>query len=211
MFERFTEKAIKVIMEAQYEARKMGHSFVGTEQILLGLIGEGTSIAARTLKACGVNLEDARVEVQKIIGRGSGCAVVEIPFTPRAKRLLELTWDEARELRHNFIGTEHILLGLIREGDGVGPQVLLGFALDLAELRCRLLEDLVDSYKTDVTDDPSNMHSFGSLGRLLFFLDKYSEATECYSKALFLPGGEVYKEDADLCRQHLNGMETDSL
>jgi ATPases with chaperone activity, ATP-binding subunit len=87
MFERFTEKAIKVIMLAQEEARRLGHNFVGTEQILLGLIGEGTGVAAKVLKSMGVNLKDARVEVEKIIGRGSGFVAVEIPFTPRAKRV----------------------------------------------------------------------------------------------------------------------------
>lgn len=98
MFERFTEKAIKVIMLAQEEARRLGHNFVGTEQILLGLIGEGTGIAAKVLKSLGVNLKEARVEVEKIIGRGSGFVAVEIPFTPRAKRVLELSLEEARQL-----------------------------------------------------------------------------------------------------------------
>ena len=106
MFERFTEKAIKVIMLAQEEARRLGHNFVGTEQILLGLIGEGTGIAAKVLKSMGVNLKDARVEVEKIIGRGSGFVAVEIPFTPRAKRVLELSLEEARQLASEmgFIG-----------------------------------------------------------------------------------------------------------
>jgi ATP-dependent Clp protease ATP-binding subunit ClpC len=98
MFERFTEKAIKVIMLAQEEARRLGHNFVGTEQILLGLIGEGTGIAAKVLKSMGINLKDARVEVEKIIGRGNGFVAVEIPFTPRAKRVLELSLEEARQL-----------------------------------------------------------------------------------------------------------------
>lgn len=98
MFERFTEKAIKVIMLSQEEARRLGHNFVGTEQILLGLIGEGTGLAAKALKAMGVSLKDARIEVEKIIGRGSGFVVVEIPFTPRAKRVLELSLEEARQL-----------------------------------------------------------------------------------------------------------------
>ncbi|KAI9071902.1 hypothetical protein K1719_046137 [Acacia pycnantha] len=115
MFERFTEKAIKVIMLAQEEARRLGHNFVGTEQILLGLIGEGTGIAAKVLKSMGINLKDARVEVEKIIGRGSGFVAVEIPFTPRAKRVLELSLEEARQLGHNYIGSEHLLLGLLRE------------------------------------------------------------------------------------------------
>lgn len=135
MFERFTEKAIKVIMLAQEEARRLGHNFVGTEQILLGLIGEGTGIAAKTLKSMGVNLKDARIEVEKIIGRGSGFVAVEIPFTPRAKRVLELSWDEARQLGHNYIGTEHLLLGLIREGEGVAARVLENLGVDLTKVR----------------------------------------------------------------------------
>jgi len=104
MFERFTEKAIKVIMLAQEEARRLGHNFVGTEQILLGLIGEGTGIAAKVLKSMSISLKDARVEVEKIIGRGSGFVAVEIPFTPRAKRVLELSLDEARQLGNYFYG-----------------------------------------------------------------------------------------------------------
>src|SRR5215813_2613275 len=118
MFERFTEKGIKVIMLAQEEARRLGHNFVGTEQIFLGLIGEGTGLASQALKTQGITLRHARVEVEKIIGRGSGFVAVEIPFTPRSKRVLELSWDEARQLGHNYIGTEHLLLGLIREGEG---------------------------------------------------------------------------------------------
>lgn len=98
MFERFTEKAIKVVMLAQEESRRLGHNFVGTEQILLGLIGEATGIAAKVLKSMGVTLKDARTQVEKIIGRGSGFVAVEIPFTPRAKRVLELSLEEARQL-----------------------------------------------------------------------------------------------------------------
>lgn len=142
MFERFTEKAIKVIMLAQEEARRLGHNFVGTEQVLLGLIGEGTGIAAKTLKSMGVNLKDARVEVEKIIGRGSGFVAVEIPFTPRAKRVLELSWDEARQLGHNYIGTEHLLLGLIREGEGVAARVLENLGVDLNKIRSNVVKML---------------------------------------------------------------------
>ncbi|MDD3014301.1 MAG: ATP-dependent Clp protease ATP-binding subunit [Candidatus Gastranaerophilales bacterium] len=142
MFERFTEKAIKVIMLAQEEARRLGHNFVGTEQVLLGLIGEGTGIAAKTLKAMGVNLKDARIEVEKIIGRGSGFVAVEIPFTPRAKRVLELSWDEARQLGHNYIGTEHLLLGLIREGEGVAARVLENLGVDLNKVRSNVIRML---------------------------------------------------------------------
>jgi len=135
MFERFTEKAIKVIMLAQEEARRLGHNFVGTEQILLGLIGEGTGVAAKVLKSLGVNLKDSRIEVEKIIGRGSGFVAVEIPFTPRAKRVLELSLEEARQLGHNYIGTEHLLLGLIREGEGVAARVLENLNIDLTKVR----------------------------------------------------------------------------
>jgi ATP-dependent Clp protease ATP-binding subunit ClpC len=142
MFERFTEKAIKVIMLAQEEARRLGHNFVGTEQILLGLVGEGTGVAAKVLKSMGVNLKDARVEVEKIIGRGSGFVAVEIPFTPRAKRVLELSLEEARQLGHNYIGTEHLLLGLIREGEGVAARVLENLGVDLAKVRTQVIRML---------------------------------------------------------------------
>jgi ATP-dependent Clp protease ATP-binding subunit ClpA len=206
-FERFTEKAIKVVMLAQEEARRLGHNFVGTEQLLLGLIGESTGIAAKVLKSMGVNLKDARVEVEKIIGRGSGFVAVEIPFTPRAKRVLEMSLEEARQLGeskvdgrlkcflewdrlrgstaaacswpfgsvvrylrvrngpsevqsekqivrfalcchyadivstlagHNYIGTEHILLGLLREGEGVAARVLETLGADPAKIRTQV-------------------------------------------------------------------------
>ena len=135
-------------MLAQEEARRLGHNFVGTEQVLLGLIGEGTGIAAKTLKSMGVNLKDARVEVEKIIGRGSGFVAVEIPFTPRAKRVLELSWDEARQLGHNYIGTEHLLLGLIREGEGVAARVLENLGVDLNKVRSNVVKMLGDSKPT---------------------------------------------------------------
>jgi len=151
MFERFTEKAIKVIMLAQEEARRLGHNFVGTEQVLLGLIGEGTGVAAKTLKSMGVNLKDARIEVEKIIGRGSGFVAVEIPFTPRAKRVLELSWDEARQLGHNYIGTEHLLLGLIREGEGVAARVLENLGVDLNKIRTNVVKMLGESKSQTVS------------------------------------------------------------
>src|SRR5574344_548312 len=151
MFERFTEKAIKVIMLAQEEARRLGHNFVGTEQVLLGLSGEGTGIAAKTLKSMGVNLKDARIEVEKIIGRGSGFVAVEIPFTPRAKRVLELSWDEARQLGHNYIGTEHLLLGLIREGEGVAARVLENLGVDLNKVRSNVVKMLGESMPQTVS------------------------------------------------------------
>ncbi len=161
MFERFTEKAIKVIMLAQEEARRLGHNFVGTEQVLLGLIGEGTGVAAKTLKSMGVNLKDARAEVEKIIGRGSGFVAVEIPFTPRAKRVLELSWDEARQLGHNYIGTEHLLLGLIREGEGVAARVLENLGVDLNKVRSNVIKMLGES-KTTTAGSSGSSSSSGS-------------------------------------------------
>ncbi|NBV58627.1 MAG: ATP-dependent Clp protease ATP-binding subunit [Synechococcaceae bacterium WB4_2_0811] len=179
MFERFTEKAIKVIMLAQEEARRLGHNFVGTEQILLGLIGEGTGVAAKVLKSMGVNLKDARVEVEKIIGRGSGFVAVEIPFTPRAKRVLELSLEEARQLGHNYIGTEHLLLGLIREGEGVAARVLENLGVDLAKVRTQVIRMLGEtaevsagggskgSTKTSTLDEfGSNLTQLASDGKL---------------------------------------------
>ncbi|MBW4672358.1 MAG: ATP-dependent Clp protease ATP-binding subunit [Cyanomargarita calcarea GSE-NOS-MK-12-04C] len=155
MFERFTEKAIKVIMLAQEEARRLGHNFVGTEQILLGLIGEGTGVAAKVLKSMGVNLKDARIEVEKIIGRGSGFVAVEIPFTPRAKRVLELSLEEARQLGHNYIGTEHLLLGLIREGEGVAARVLENLGVDLSKVRTQVIRMLGETAEVTGSGGPS--------------------------------------------------------
>jgi len=126
-------------MLAQEEARRLGHNFVSTEQILLGLIGEGTGIASKTLKSMGVNLKDARVEVEQIIGRGPGFVAVEIPFTAQVKRVLELSWDEARQLGHNYIGTEHLLLGLIRETEGQGDGQAEGADKNVATM---VLEEL---------------------------------------------------------------------
>merc|ERR1712151_670544 len=140
MFERFTEKAIKVVMLAQEEARRLGHSFVGTEQILLGLIGESSGLAAKVLKSMGITLKEARIEVEKIIGRGSGFSAPEIPFTPRAKRVLEMSLDEARQLGHNYIGTEHILLGLLREGEGVAARVLETLGGDANTIRQQVIK-----------------------------------------------------------------------
>ena len=122
------------------KARRLGHNFVGTEQLLLGMIGEGTGIAAKVLKSQGVNLKEARVEVEKIIGRGSGFVAVEIPFTPRAKRVLELSLEEARHLGHHYIGTEHLLLGLLREGEGVAARVLENLGADATKIRTQVIK-----------------------------------------------------------------------
>ncbi len=147
MFERFSEKAIKVIMLAQEESRRMGHNFVGTEQILLGLSGEGTGIAAKVLRAHNVKLKDLRATVLKIIGKGSGSVSVEIPFTPNAKKLLESAWNAARDLGHNYIGTEHVLLGLLAVDGGVAKQVLDKHKVDRAKVKIDVLDFVQMAHK----------------------------------------------------------------
>ena len=139
MFERFTEKAIKVVMLSQEESRRLGHNFVGTEQILLGLIGEGTGVAYKVLRSVNLTLKDARMEVERIIGRGSGFVAVEIPFTPRAKRVLENSIEESRDLGHGYIGTEHILLALLDEDDGVAWRLFDDLKIDVEKLRADVL------------------------------------------------------------------------
>ncbi|HEY9630239.1 MAG TPA: ATP-dependent Clp protease ATP-binding subunit [Coleofasciculaceae cyanobacterium] len=145
MFSRFTDRAVKVIMLAQEEARRLGHNFVGTEQILLGLVGEETGIAARVLASLGVNLRETRLEVEKIVSRGSGAVASEVPFTPRGKRVLDLSVEEAQRLGHNHVGTEHLLLGLIQDGQGVAAQVLDNLDVDLEEIRDRVMQSIVES------------------------------------------------------------------
>ena len=149
MFERFTEKAIKVIMLAQEEARRLGHNFVGTEQILLGLIGEGTGIGAKVLKSMGFTLKDARVEVEKMVGRGSGFVAVEIPFTPRAKMVLEGSLEEARQLGHNYIGTEHLLLGLVGQSEGIAACVFKKVRVDRSKVRSKIIRSLGENRGVD--------------------------------------------------------------
>jgi ATP-dependent Clp protease ATP-binding subunit ClpC len=142
MFEHFTSQAIRVIMLAQEEARRLGHNFVGTEQILLGLIGEGNGVAAKVLSDMGVTLKDARREVEKIIGRGSGFVPPEIPFTPKVKSLFEQAFKEARTLGNNYISTEHLLLGLTDAGEGVAAKVLQNLGIDLKEVRTAVIRRL---------------------------------------------------------------------
>lgn len=149
MFERFTARARHVVVLAQEEARKLGHNYIGTEHIVLGLLGERDGLADRVLAGFGMSVEEGRHEVEIIIGRGQGQVSGHIPFTPRAKKTLELALREALQLRHNYIGTEHILLGVIREGDGVGAQMLRQHA-DLLEIRTAVL-DLFPSASTETT------------------------------------------------------------
>ncbi|GDZ92424.1 ATP-dependent Clp protease ATP-binding subunit ClpC [Planktothrix agardhii CCAP 1459/11A] len=142
MFEYFSDKAIKAVMLAQEEARRLGHNFVGTEQILVGLMSEGTSVAAKTLKAQGLSLREVQKEVEAIIGRGSGFLPVEIPFTPRAKRIFETAMKEARQMGNNYIGLEHILLGLLQDNEGVASKVLENLGVDRSQVRTEVIRAL---------------------------------------------------------------------
>ena len=145
MFQRFSDSARRVVVLAQEEARKLNHNYIGTEHLLLGLIQEGEGIAAKALEAVQVNLDSVRGQVVEIIGRGSTPPSGHIPFTPRAKKVLELSLREALQLGHNYIGTEHILLGLIREGEGVAAKVLVKLGVDLERLRNQVLKKLSGS------------------------------------------------------------------
>jgi len=146
MFERFTDRARKVVVLAQEEARMLNHNYIGTEHILLGLIHEGEGVAAKSLESLGISLEGVRSQVNEIIGQGQQAPSGHIPFTPRAKKVLELSLREALQLGHNYIGTEHILLGLIREGEGVAAQVLVKLGAELTRVRQQVIQ-LVAGYQ----------------------------------------------------------------
>src|SRR2546427_1214680 len=146
MFERFTDRARRVVVLAQEEARMLNHNYIGTEHILLGLIHEGEGVAAKALESLGISLEAVRQQVEEIIGQGQQAPSGHIPFTPRARKVLELALREALQLGHNYIGTEHILLGLIREGEGVAAQVLVKLGADLNKVRQQVIQ-LLNGYQ----------------------------------------------------------------
>jgi Clp amino terminal domain, pathogenicity island component/UvrB/uvrC motif len=140
MFERFTDRARQAVALAQEEAKRLDHNYIGTEHILLGLLREGDGVAAKVLESLGISLDAVRQQVEEIIGRGQQAPSGHIPFTPRAKKVLELSLRESKQLGHNYIGTEHILLGLLREGDGVAAQVLVKLGADLNRVRQQVIQ-----------------------------------------------------------------------
>ncbi|BAR07060.1 ATPase domain-containing protein [Scardovia inopinata] len=156
MFERFTDRARRVIVLAQEEARSLKHNYIGTEHLLLGLIREGEGVAAKALASKGVELDATRQQVEEMIGKGSAAPTGHIPFTPHARQVLELSLREALQLGHSYIGTEHVLLGLIREGEGVGTQVLVKMGVDVADLRTSVIDAIrdtsADASKNDMTN-----------------------------------------------------------
>ncbi|MGH8937628.1 MAG: ATP-dependent Clp protease ATP-binding subunit [Acidimicrobiia bacterium] len=158
MFERFTDRARRVVVLAQEEARLLNHNYIGTEHILLGLIHEGEGVAARALESLGINLDSVRQQVVEIIGQGQQSPSGHIPFTPRAKKVLELSLREALQLGHNYIGTEHILLGLIREGEGVAAQVLQKLGADLPKVRQTVIQ-LLSGVQGEETTGPAGRES----------------------------------------------------
>src|SRR5690625_4422715 len=142
MFERFTDRARRVVVLAQEEARLLNHNYIGTEHILLGLIHEGEGAAAKALESLGISLEGVRAQVEEIIGQGGSSPSGHIPFTPRAKKVLELSLREALQLGHNYLGTEHLLLGLLREGEGTAVKVLSPLKAEPAAVRQEVIERL---------------------------------------------------------------------
>jgi len=165
MFERFTDRARRVVVLAQEEARMLSHDYIGTEHILLGLIHEGEGVAATALESLGISLETVRQQVEEIIGRGQEARSGHIPFTPRAKKVLELSLREALQLGHNYIGTEHILLGLIREGEGVAAQVLVRLGADLNRVRQEVISLLAGERELGTLHAASDVGSVGVIER----------------------------------------------
>src|SRR5919198_1487535 len=163
MFERFTDRARRVVVLAQEEARMLNHNYIGTEHILLGLIHEGEGVAAKALESLGISLDAVRGQVEEIIGQGQAAPTGHIPFTPRAKKVLELSLREALQLGHNYIGTEHILLGLIREGEGVAAQVLVKLGAELTRVRQQVIQ-LLSGYQGKETAEAGTGGRGGEAG-----------------------------------------------
>jgi hypothetical protein len=157
MFERFTDRARRVLVLAQEEARFLEHNFIGTEHLLLGLVREGDGVAARALDELGIGLDDVRQRVKETIGPAGSPTTSSPPFTPRAKKVLELSLREALQLQHNYIGTEHILLGLVREGEGVAAQVLVSLGADLSRTRQKVIDLLGTDPVAGPLERPGNL------------------------------------------------------
>jgi len=151
-FNKFTERARKVLHLAQEEAQRLKHNYIGTEHLLLGLIREGDGVAAKVLSNLGVDLDKARSSVESVLGRGNRVVIGEIGFTPRAKKVIELAVDEARRLHHHYLGTEHLLLGLVREGQGIGAGVLESLGVSLEKARVQTMQVLGKLERSEYDD-----------------------------------------------------------
>ncbi len=232
MFERFTDRARRVLVLAQEEARLLNHSFIGTEHILLGLIHEGEGVAAKALESLGISLEAVRGKVEETIGMAGSAPSGSPPFTPRAKKVLELSLREALQLGHSYIGTEHMLLGLVREGEGVAAQVLVSLGADLPRVRQQVIQ-LMSGYQGKETagtaeelDDPTAFiaHRVGvstsrAGGRPNFVIGRRWSAevvvagrrpedfAAAYDQLAEL-AGRLGFDDLDASRLHLTSVET---
>ena len=169
MFDRFTDRAKKVMNLARQEAQRFNHEYLGTEHVLLGLVQEGSGVAANVLKNMGIELDKIRMEVEKIVKTGPSMVTMgQLPFTPRAKKVLELSMEEASNLGHNYIGTEHLLLGLIKENQGIAAQVLLNLSVKLEDVREEVLDFLgADGSEEDEDGNqrnPGNVTEEGNIG-----------------------------------------------
>ena len=175
MFERFTERARQVVVYAQDEARALRHNYIGTEHLLLGVLREEAGLGARVLESLQIRIDEARAQVARIIGYGDEVTAGQIPFTPRAKKVLELSLREALALGHNYIGTEHILLGVVREREGVGARILRDFDADAETIRDRVIrmlpgapvgEEHVGPHEIDIGTMPRRIHTYGRGAKL---------------------------------------------
>jgi ATP-dependent Clp protease ATP-binding subunit ClpC len=192
MFERFTERARRVVVHAQEEARDLNHSYIGTEHLLLGLMREPESTAARALRDLDIGQDEVREQVVEIVGRGSDPPSGHIPFTPRAKKVLELSLREALQLSHNYIGTEHILLGLIREGQGVAGKVLATLGGDLSRVRDKVVE-LAPAGTGEARAQTGSLHVVGSsvqLGEIMNRLETIARRLAAIERHLGIEPGE---------------------
>ena len=166
MFERFTDQARRVVVLAQEESRILNHNYIGTEHLLLGMLREREGGAATALEAMGIGLEAVRQQVEEIVGRGKDIPSGHIPFTPRAKKVLEFSLRESLQLGHDYIGSEHILLGLIREGEGLAAQILVQLGADLPRVREQVLRQLADQPAEQREEERSSVRTGGSSGVL---------------------------------------------
>jgi len=218
MFERFTDRARRVVVLAQEEARRLNHDYIGTEHILLGLIHEGEGVAAKTLESLGISRRAVRQQVEEIIGQGQQAPPGHIPFTPRVKKVLELAKREAMQLGHHYIGTEHILLGVIREGDGPAAQVLVNLGGDLNRVRQQVLQILHGHQGENVPGSVRAALRSGQAGRgkrklLSQLLDRF-DAVESRLAALERRVGtgpdvrDLDQEIAQVCRDKESAIDT---
>jgi ATP-dependent Clp protease ATP-binding subunit ClpA len=182
MFERFSDRARRVVVLSQEEARLLDHNHIGTEHILLGLVHEGEGVAARALESLGIRLDAVRREVEDIVGQGGSPPSEHIPFTPRAKKVLELSLREAIQFGHTYIGTEHILLGLLREGEGVACQVLVNLGANLPKVRARVLQLVTES-----TGEGTSTWVFRPSSELTAVLDEAHRVAEASGEREVMP------------------------